>query len=173
MPPALKQNLELKAPYANLDGARQAVLLLNARDEGSRTQVDTYYHSHHGRLKLRQSQPGSAELVWYDRPNDTHLRASSYRLAPVSDPAALHAALTDALGVRGQVRKVRQVLIWHNVRIHLDEVEGLGRFVELEAVITAEDDAAASRRHLEELIVALEIDPAATLGPSYSDLLGI
>ncbi|MGK3856667.1 class IV adenylate cyclase, partial [Enterococcus faecium] len=82
-----------------------------------------------GRLKLREIDGQAAVLIWYDRPDHDAARLSKYHLVPVADPAALKAALTDALGVRGEVRKRREIYLWHNVRIHLDEVAGLGSFL--------------------------------------------
>ena len=85
----------------------------------------------------------------------------------------LSSCLTAALGLRGEVQKRREVHLWHNVRIHLDQVAGLGHFVELEAVLNTEDDEAASPARLEQLCQALGISPGDSLAGSYADLLGL
>ena len=90
---------------------------------------------------------------------------------PVADAGLLAAALTAALGVRGQVRKRRAVHHWHNVRIHLDEVEGLGTFLEFEAVLSAGEDERASEERLRRLDEALRPGPDVAVG--YADLLGL
>jgi len=147
---------------------------LTATEAGRFEQLDTYFHCHHGRLKLRETAgAASAELIWYDRSNDAKVRPSDYRLASIANPAELKAALTDALGVRGEVRKRRQLLLWHNVRIHLDEVEGLGGFIEFEAVIAGDEDEATAHERLDQLCRVLQLTPADFLRESYSDLKGI
>ena len=85
----------------------------------------------------------------------------------------LKAALTSALGLRGEVRKRRELLLWHNVRIHLDHVDQLGDFVEFEAVVAHTDDEATAHERLQTLAAALAINPADRIAVSYSDLLGI
>ena len=84
----------------------------------------------------------------------------------------MHAALSNALGMRGEVRKRREVWHWHNVRVHLDEVGELGTFIEFEAVLDEESDEAISVVRLETLGRALGLDPANDVPGSYADLLG-
>jgi predicted adenylyl cyclase CyaB len=136
-------------------------------------QTDTYFRVPHGRLKLREIEGQQAELIWYDRPDHGAARTSTYRRVPVPDPAGLKAALAAALGVRGEVRKRREITLWHNVRIHLDDVAGLGTFVEFEAVLSPADDEATAHVRLEELSWGLGIRPGDHLAASYADLLGL
>ncbi len=112
-------------------------------------------------------------MIWYDRPNAVEFRGSDYYVIPTADSQSMKQALTAALGVRGQVRKKRTLLLWHNVRIHLDHVENLGSFIEFEAVVSDDADEAISRDRLATLSVGLGIDPADRVAVSYSDLLGI
>jgi predicted adenylyl cyclase CyaB len=83
------------------------------------------------------------------------------------------AALTSALGVRGVVRKRREIYLWHNVRVHLDEVDGLGTFVEFEAVLSEDEDEATARQRLEHLSGLLAVTSADHLAVAYADLLGL
>jgi predicted adenylyl cyclase CyaB len=92
-------------------------------------------------------------------------------VVPVSEPNVMLAALNAALGMRGTVRKRRELLLWQNVRIHLDQVESLGTFIELEAVISETNDQNVSHARIEELRRELEI--ADEIAVSYSDFLGI
>jgi predicted adenylyl cyclase CyaB len=85
----------------------------------------------------------------------------------------LKAALRAALGIRGEVRKRREILLWHNIRIHLDEVIKLGTFVEFEAVLSPSDDEPNAMARLQQLCTALAIQPTDHLAPSYADLLGL
>ena len=177
--PPPSRNVELKARCPDLDAARRAAMTLSpVTDAGVRRQVDTYFPVPHGRLKLREvvgvrAEPIRAELIWYARSDAAVTRNSDYRLTPTAHPAELKASLAAALGVRGEVRKVRHVLLWHNVRIHLDAVDGLGSFVEFEAVMSDGEDEPTGHARIAELCRTLRIDAADRLDASYSDLLGI
>lgn len=165
-----QRNIELKARRGDLKSAEAAALTLDVRDGGVQRQIDTYFTCHHGRLKLREIVDVRAELIWYERSNEAKARASDYRLTEVQDPGALRAALSAALGVCGEVRKRRRVLLWHNVRIHLDEVEGLGSFVEFEAVMGAGEDESTAHARIAELCRAMGIRRDDWLKESYADL---
>ena len=182
LPTAVRRNIELKARCADLASARRAALALGATDAGVLHQRDTYFRVPHGRLKLREINGTSAELIAYDRPDHPDRRASDYVVAPVPDPAATLAALTRALGLRGVVAKRRQLLLWHgsteladvHVRIHLDDVESLGPFVEFEAVLSPHHpDEPLAHARLAELTAALGIRPEDRVAGSYSDLMGL
>jgi predicted adenylyl cyclase CyaB len=165
-----RRNIELKCHCADLAAASQALTRLGAHFAGVETQTDTYFHVPSGRLKLRRIEGSTAVLIAYTRPDQPQYRTSSYHLAPVHEPEPLLGALAAALGVRAAVRKRRQIFLWHNVRIHLDEVDGLGTFVEFEAVLAGPQDEIPSRKHLDELAQVLTLDPSAGLATSYADL---
>jgi predicted adenylyl cyclase CyaB len=143
-----------------------------ARSQGEQ-QTDTFFPVPHGRLKLREIDAQPAVLIWYERPNQSEARLSSYHLVPVSDPAGLKTALTEALGVRGVVRKQREIFLWHNVRIHLDDVADLGTFIEFEAVLSDSDDAAVAHERLDYLCRLLNVHAADHVAVAYADLLGL
>jgi predicted adenylyl cyclase CyaB len=168
-----RRNLELKARCAGLHAAAARMRQLAARDGGLEVQTDTYFCVPSRRLKLREIAGQSAALIGYARPDQTGARLSNYHLVPVMDAAALKALLSDVLGVRGVVAKRRHIYLWHNVRIHLDEVAGLGSFIEFEAVLTCPADEAAAPAQLDELCHLLGIAPVDHLAPSYADLLGL
>jgi adenylate cyclase class IV len=181
----LSQNLELKARCPDLARVRRAAIERGAVVHGILHQTDTYFLVANGRLKIREIReerieiagvgPGAdrAELIWYDRPDDREPRACNYKVVPTSDATAVSAALTPALGVRGIVRKRRELLLWRNVRIHLDTVEGLGTFIEFEAVIAPDEDRSpqVSATRIDELRQALAISEGDLISHSYSDLL--
>ncbi|HYO07597.1 MAG TPA: class IV adenylate cyclase [Tepidisphaeraceae bacterium] len=168
-----KRNIELKARCRDLARAARAALEAGAERAGLLVQCDTYFRVPNGRLKLRETDGRPAELIWYARPNDPADRGSDYYVLPTPAPAETKAALTRALGVRGEVRKRRELLLWHNVRIHLDDVAGLGTFLEFEAVVSDSADEAVSRQRLRSLTERLGIQQADRVALSYSDLLGI
>jgi predicted adenylyl cyclase CyaB len=170
---ALRRNLELKARLAAPSAALTAVLKLGAHAGGQEIQTDTYFRVPKGRLKLREIEGQPAVLIWYERPDQDSARLSSYFLVPVADAASLKAALATALGVRGSVRKRRGIYFWHNVRIHLDQVEDLGTFVEFEAVLGPQENEDTARCRLAQLGAALAITPADHIADSYADLLNL
>src|SRR5215207_1233592 len=135
-----RRNIELKA--LDPDPARSLAVCreLGAEDRGMLRQRDTYFRARRGRLKLREEEPGGATLIQYERPDAAHARESRYRLAAVPDPDELRASLDAALGTLVVVAKERHLLLWDGVRIHLDTVDGLGSFVELEGVAAGDSD---------------------------------
>jgi homotetrameric cytidine deaminase len=166
---APRRNVELKAvdpdPARSLAAARE----LGAEDRGVLRQRDTYFRARSGRLKLREEEPGGATLIQYDRPDAAQARESRYRLTAVPDPDDLRASLDAALGTLVVVDKERHLLLWEGVRIHLDTVQGLGSFVELEGVAPADSDLGAEQEKVARLRDALQIGDILT--DSYSDRL--
>lgn len=170
---SLRRNIEIKARLADLADARGVAARIADRHAGLRRQRDTYFSCSHGRLKLREETPGGARLIWYVRPDEEGPKQSDYRLVEVADGPALRAALTAALGKVGVVEKDRDVYLQGCVRIHLDEVVGLGIFLELEAVLAPHIEADAGREQVERLLAEFEIPAASLLRGSYRDLLRI
>jgi adenylate cyclase class 2 len=164
------RNVELKA--RDLDPARslRASLDLGAADHGWLQQLDTYFKVSNGRLKLRE-QDDAAELIYYERSDDAIERVSTYRIVPVEDAEGLKDALGAALGVLVAVAKSRHLLIWRNVRIHLDDVPGLGSFIELEAVAEPDSDLSGEYRNVTKLRQTLAITDEQILAVGYSDEL--
>ncbi|MCW3062888.1 MAG: cdd [Solirubrobacterales bacterium] len=165
------RNVELKARDPDPARTLERSLALGAEDRGELVQRDTYFARSRGRLKLREQEPGGAELIAYVRPDGEAARVSAYERAPVGDAAALRRALDAALGTTVVVAKRRRLLLWDGVRIHLDEVEELGSFVELEAVAPEDSDLGAERAKVERLRAELAIEDAALVAVGYSDLL--
>jgi predicted adenylyl cyclase CyaB len=137
---APRRNIELKARDPDPERSLARCRELGAVDHGTLWQRDTYFPVRSGRLKLREERPGAAALIHYDRTDQPGQRESRYRLVRVLDVDEARLALTDALGVSVTIVKQRRLFVWNNVRIHLDDVERLGRFIELEAVAPASSD---------------------------------
>jgi homotetrameric cytidine deaminase len=166
------RNVELKAHDPDPARTLERALAAGAEDRGLLRQRDTYFAVARGRLKLREEEPGGATLIAYERPDDAAARVSSYRLVPVADPAALRDALAASAGVRVVVVKRRHLLLWEEtVRIHLDEVRGLGSFLELEAVAAPGSDLARERDQVARLRERLDIRDEALREGSYADAL--
>jgi homotetrameric cytidine deaminase len=166
---AARRNVELKAVDPDPARSLERALALGAEDRGVIAQRDTYFRVHAGRLKLREEEPGEAHLIAYSRPDAAEVRVSSYRVVPVPDPAGMLAALGETNGIDVVVAKRRRLLLWETVRIHLDEVEGLGSLLELEAVAEPGSDLTHERRQVAQLREALEIRDEALREGSYAD----
>jgi homotetrameric cytidine deaminase len=157
-------NIELKARDRDPEATAERCLALGAEPQGELYQRDTYFKATHGRLKLREHRDGPSELIAY--------RRIRYTRTPVPDPETLREALDAAQQTAVVVSKRRRLFMWENVRIHLDEVDNLGTFLEFEALVgpglnTADEAHAKVARLRAEL--AIETD--AILTDSYSDLL--
>jgi adenylate cyclase len=165
------RNIEIKARLKNPRVAQETAATLATTTIGQQHQIDTYFHARHGRLKLREIDGLTAQLISYSRPDEQGPKASDYLLVPVADPKALKAALASALGVRVIVDKRREIFLVDNVRIHLDNVAGLGWFLEFEAVLSPKIDDAKGRSQLDDLMHRFEIGPDDLVPGSYADLL--
>lgn len=167
-----RANIEIKARCRDLAAARRVAERLATRRVGVDRQVDTYFVTRRGRLKLRVSSLSGGQLIPYLRPDASGPKRSDYQVVPVPDPPRLERLLAGILGVHRVVRKRREIYLAGNVRIHLDEVEGLGSFLELEAVFDGSEAAeAAEREKVARLMEALGIAEADLLESSYEGLL--
>jgi adenylate cyclase class IV len=165
---ALRRNIELKAIDPDPSASLAVCRVLGAEDRGVIAQRDTYFEVARGGLKLREEQPGRPHLIQFERASEPQQRESRYRIIEVSDGAALCAALAAAIGIRGVVAKRRHLLLWQSVRIHLDEVERLGTFIELEAVAPPDSDLAHEHRLVAELRDALGITDERLVALGYA-----
>ena len=167
----MARNIEIKARVADLEAARAIVLRLGAVPHADEQQTDRYYALDGARrVKLRSIAGGRAELIEYHRAEAAGVRASDYTVTPVRDEAA-GLCLVPKRRPLVVVRKRRQVLLWDNVRIHLDRVDGLGTFLELEAVVDDGHDDVRCRAQVATLMNALALRDADLIRASYAELL--
>jgi adenylate cyclase class IV len=168
----MKRNVEIKAKVANFAAVRQIVEGLADSGPMELEQEDTFFVCPRGRLKLRQfAGCPQAELIYYERPESSGPRESRYIVHPTADPEGLREVLSAALDVRGVVRKRRTVYLIGQTRVHLDQVEGLGEFVELEVALRPEQKASDGVTIAHELMAKLGISPNQLIDRAYIDLL--
>jgi adenylate cyclase class IV len=167
----MPSNVEIKARAEDLADVRRRALAAGARPTATLDQVDTFFHVPSGRLKLRETADGRGELIFYHRPDATGPSRSDYAIVPTGSPGPLRALLGDALGSRGVVAKRRELLLLGQTRIHLDEVRGLGSFVELEVVLREEQTTRDGEEIAREILDRLGISAAALVAGAYVDLL--
>jgi len=163
------RNMELKALLEERSGAVAVCERLHAEFRGIIHQVDTYFRVAEGRFKLRASDPGEDYLVHYRRPDVPGPKGCDYEIAIVH--RSVLPVLCTALGVLAVVDKTRALYLWENVRIHLDNVAGLGDFIEFEAVLSEQHDDRDGQKKLEFLQKAFSIPESALIEHSYLDMI--
>jgi predicted adenylyl cyclase CyaB len=166
----MPRNIEIKARISRIEALLPIARALADGEASIIDQDDTFFNVPHGRLKLRQFADGSAELIHYHRPDIEQAKASDYVRVPVADAAALRAALARGCGIAGRVRKRRWLLRVGATRIHLDRVEGLGDFMELEVVLRDGQSDDEGRVIAGQLMLRLGLADAPRLAGAYLDL---
>lgn len=169
----MPRNIEIKARIDSVEAVLARACQVARSEPELITQDDTFFTAPHGRLKLREFADGSAELIHYHRPDHGDTRASDYVRVPAPDPAALREALARACGVAGRVRKQRWLLLVGTTRIHIDRVDGLGDFMELEVVLADDQPDADGTAVAEALMQALGLAGAERIAGAYLDLFGV
>jgi len=134
-------------------------------------QSDTFYRVPSGRLKLREFGDGAAELIAYDRPDRAGPKHSSYILSPCADPKSLSEMLARSIGIRGVVKKHRQVIHVGQTRVHLDVVLDLGNFLELEVVLRENQPLEEGEAIALELMRVFGVTTDSLIDGAYIDLL--
>lgn len=164
-------NIEIKARSINSDFVRNYLLSNSAEFRGIDEQTDTYFNVPNGRLKLRE---GNIEnnLIFYERDNQSGPKSSHFQLVGVKDPVGLKDALSKANGIKVVVKKKREIYFINNVKFHIDEVPGLGDFIEIEAGNKLADLSENElREQCDFYIRVLRIKEEDLISLSYSDML--
>src|SRR5205814_9381619 len=137
-------------------------------------QTDTYFHVAAGRLKMRHERLRSEErfdLIHYHRADNGAARSSRYEILAVPNGPATLQLLSAALGVKARIHKARDLYLKDNLRIHLDRVRGLGRFLEFELIVSRAHSLPQCRKRMRELVDLFGIKPGDLVACSYSDLV--
>lgn len=166
----MPSNIEIKARARNFEEARARAEKLSDVPMQVIPQEDTFFHTPQGRLKLRVLAD-HAELIYYTRPDQDGPKRSDYHITRSSDPVNLKRVLELAYGIRGVVRKTRYLYLVGPTRVHLDEVEGLGHFMELEVVMQEGQSDAEGQAIAEGLMSALGVESSDLIDGAYMDLL--
>lgn len=164
-------NIEIKSRVTDPDRMRRSIEAASGGEVATLEQKDTFFDCAHGRLKLREFGRESGELIFYSRPERAGIKQSEYLIVETADPAKLLAVLTAALNVVGVVIKRRELFMVGQTRVHLDAVDGLGTFVELEVVLREGQSPDEGRRIARDLMQALQIKDDELIEGSYADLL--
>jgi predicted adenylyl cyclase CyaB len=168
----MPSNIEWKAKIRNATEQRPVLECLADGPGEILQQRDTFFRGTHGRLKLREFDSGEAELIFYERPDQTAAKRSNYSRFFTDQPENLRTILALALGVVGVVRKTRRLYRLGQTRIHWDEVEGLGEFLEVEVVLRPEQSEDEGVLIAAELRHRLGVHEDDLIARAYVDLLG-
>ena len=167
----MARNVEIKARAGNVAELTARVARMATSGPEEIVQDDTFFRCPEGRLKLRAFSDGAGQLIFYKRPDTEGPKTSFYSIAPVENADAMRETLAAALGQAGRVRKDRTLFLVGRTRVHIDRVEDLGNFLELEVVLEEGEPEADGVREAEELLAALAIPQSALVDRAYVDLL--
>lgn len=166
----MPSNIEIKARARNLEEMKSRAEKLSDSAVQVIPQEDTFFNTPQGRLKLRVLAD-HAQLIYYTRPDQDGPKRSDYHITRSTDPANLKRVLELAYGIRGVVKKTRYLYLVGQTRVHLDDVDGLGQFMELEVVMQDGQSDAEGQAIAEGLMSALGVERADLIDGAYMDLL--
>lgn len=164
----MPQNIEVKARVLDWAGLNARARKFWGEPQALR-QRDTFFPCPNGRLKLREQEPGPSYLIFYRRGDETGPKASRWLAADVADAGAARALLAAAYGEGKTVKKTRTLFLTGRTRIHLDDVEELGKFMELEVLLKESDDQAGGEAEARELLARLGVESADLVSGAYAD----
>ena len=167
----MARNVEIKARVCAYQHTVQRARELASSEPVIIPQEDVFFPCPSGRLKLRILGPEHGELIFYQRPDQEGPKTSLYSLTPTSDPTGLRHVLATAYGEKAVVQKTRHLYLVGRTRIHLDRVEGLGDFLELEVVLAEEDSIEGGEAEAHRLMEPLGVLPEDLVPDAYVDLL--
>jgi adenylate cyclase class IV len=167
----MSRNIEIKARIDSVETLTAKLAVIADEGPVEIAQDDTFFRCHSGRLKLRAFSDGTGELIFYRRANQLGPKESFYVLSPTSAPDSLRASLSLAYGQVGRVRKRRILYMVGRTRVHIDKVEQLGNFLELEVVMTDGEPSESGICEARQLMESLDVKSHQLIEDAYVDLL--
>ena len=167
----MARNVEIKARIESVEALEPRAAALADQGPTEIVQDDTFFACPSGRLKLRAFSATSGQLIFYQRSDQAGPKESFFVISPTSSPDTLREALTLAYGQAGRVRKQRTLYLAGRTRIHLDHVEDLGHFLELEVVMAEGEPTEAGVAVAHDLLAKLGVAPSQLIERAYVDLL--
>ncbi|HDX8352504.1 TPA: class IV adenylate cyclase [Aeromonas dhakensis] len=167
----MPRNIEIKAKIESIELLLPKALAIADQGPVEIEQDDTFFRCDAGRLKLRTLSPSAGELIFYRRADQQGPKESFYQLTPTHEPGRLRETLSLAWGQIGRVQKKRTLLLLGRTRIHLDRVQGLGHFLELEVVLEEDEPLEAGMQEANDIMAQLGVEPSRLIEGAYLDLL--
>ncbi|MGH7596854.1 MAG: class IV adenylate cyclase [bacterium] len=177
-------NLEFKARSRNPATIHHVLAEHNIPLAATLRQTDTYFQAKNGRLKLREIEGEKTQLIFYKRPDAAEVKRSDYLIASISSAAALREVLGAAYGIRTVIKKIRELYLLPRQlsgsagakadarsRLHLDTVDGLGKFLEIEVILQEGESPQQAEQEARQWLQEFGIVPEDLLAGSYADLL--
>jgi predicted adenylyl cyclase CyaB len=165
------RNVEIKARISSVEALVPRVAALADQGPVEIEQDDTFFVCERGRIKLRALSATEGQLIFYRRANQAGPKESRFVISPTASPDSLRDALTLAYGSAGRVRKHRTLYLVGRTRVHLDRVESLGHFLELEVVLAEGESPDAGVKEARALMTALGLADDQLIDGAYVDLL--
>ena len=166
----MPRNIEIKAHIESVEALVPKAAAIASDGPIEIEQDDTFFRCENGRLKLRVLGDKSGELIFYRRADQQGPKESFFLRSPTSAPEVLCESLSLAYGAIGRVRKRRTLYLVGRTRVHLDRVEGLGHFLELEVVLGDDESTQAGILEAHALMEKLGIHASQLIDGAYVDL---
>ena len=164
-------NIEIKARVNDFEGLQRIAEKISDIPCQVIPQEDTFFNCPHGRLKLRILASDRGQVIFYQRQDISGPKHSEYKIYETTNPAGLKLILAEAYGVRGVVSKVRYLYLVGQTRIHMDDVQGLGKFMELEVVLKPGQTDGEGRAVAKHLMDELGVQQEDLLDSAYMDMI--
>jgi adenylate cyclase, class 2 len=164
----LNKNYEIKCKITNSREVKNWIAGFNNFTYSIEKQTDIYYKVNCGRLKLRIINDSKGNLIFYDREEQTGKRVSKYIISETENFKELDSILRKLLRVTIRVHKIREIYVHQNIRVHLDRVKNLGKFIEIEIIY---ENLQKAKYQMEKIISQLNLKEKDFIKKSYSDLL--
>ncbi|OGN90771.1 MAG: hypothetical protein A2Y88_00040 [Chloroflexi bacterium RBG_13_48_10] len=164
-------NIEIKARVHDFNRLQRKAEQLSETPCQVISQEDTFFICPRGRIKLRELGPQRGQLVYYQREDVSGPKHSEYKIFDTDDPAGLKKILSEAFGVRGVIKKIRYLYMVGQTRIHLDDVDELGKFMELEVVLQPDQTDAEGQAIAENFMQKLDIKEGDLINTAYMDMM--
>lgn len=167
----MAKNIEIKASLDNTDSCINTAKSLSDSDPEVIRQEDFFFNCANGRLKLRIFSSDKGELIFYNRKNESGPKTSEYYISETNEPYSLLDVLDKSYGIRGVVKKIRTLFLIGNARVHIDQVENLGCFLEFEVVLSKEVDTDTGKQSAQRLMDQFGIEKGSLIDCAYIDLI--
>jgi adenylate cyclase len=167
----MAKNIEIKARISDVEFCLDTAWSLSGKEPEIIKQEDTFFICERGRLKLRILSPEYGELIFYKREDSTGPKTSEYHISSSHEPYRLLDVLTKAYDIRGRINKIRKLFIVGRTRIHIDQVENLGNFLEFEVVLNEKEKAREGKKEADSLMDTFNIEQDDLISGLYVDLI--
>jgi len=167
----MANNIEIKAKLKNISETKELARKLTNSNGELIVQRDIFFQCDTGRLKLREFADGSGELISYHREDTSEATPSEYIIYRTDSAEILRLTLSRTLKVRGEVKKTRHLYMIGRTRIHIDEVEGLGEYFEIEVVLEDGEDRTSATQEAIGLMAQMKVSEADLVRVAYIDLI--